>query len=136
MEEIKKYWDKLDGLMLIRKRELFLGGALCLMTGLTAGLLLSPRKTVIIEQKDKEEEEKKVTYKDVWSITAWSVLIKRLIKHCEEHEELKACLMTEIVTPLKGKWVWAKGVSIRFMKLIETYPASLFLVAVGVKSDA
>ena len=77
-----------------------------------------------------------MSYKDVWSITAWSVLIKRLIKHCEEHEELKACLMTEIVTPLKGKWVWAKGVSIRFMKLIETYPASLFLVAVGVKSDA
>ena len=87
-------------------------------------------------EEEKEEEEKKVTYKDVWSITAWSVLIKRLIKHCEEHEELKACLMTEIVTPLKGKWVWAKGVSIRFMKLIETYPASLFLVIVGVKSDA
>ena len=89
-----------------------------------------------VMEEEKEEEEKKVTYKDVWSITAWSVLIKRLIKHCEEHEELKACLMTEIVTPLKGKWVWAKGVSIRFMKLIETYPASLFLVAVGVKSDA
>ena len=39
--------------------ELFLGGALCLMTGLTAGLLLSPRKTVIIEQGSREEEEKK-----------------------------------------------------------------------------
>ena len=89
-----------------------------------------------VMEEEKEEEEKKVTYKDVWSITAWSVLIKRLIKHCEEHEDLKACLMTEIVTPLKGKWVWAKGVSIRFMKLIETYPASLFLVIVGVKSDA
>lgn len=59
MEEIKKYWEKLDGLMLIRKRELFLGGALCLMTGLTAGLLLSPRKTVIIEQVPQEEEEQK-----------------------------------------------------------------------------
>ena len=59
MEEIKKYWEKLDGLMLIRKRELFLGGALCLMTGLTAGLLLSPRKTVIIEQAPQEEAEQK-----------------------------------------------------------------------------
>ena len=59
MEEIKKYWEKLDGLMLIRKRELFLGGALCLMTGLTAGLLLSPRKTVIIEQAPQEKEEQK-----------------------------------------------------------------------------
>ena len=59
MEEIKKFWNSLDGVFIVRKRELFLGGALCLMTGLTAGLLLSPRKTVIIEQKDKEEEEKK-----------------------------------------------------------------------------
>lgn len=59
MEEIKKYWEKLDGLMLVRKRELFLGGALCLMTGLTAGLLLSPRKTVIIEQTPQEKEEQK-----------------------------------------------------------------------------
>lgn len=59
MEELKKYWDSLDGLMLIRKRELFLGGALCVMTGLTAGLLLSPRKTVVIGKQETEEPKKK-----------------------------------------------------------------------------
>ena len=37
MEEIKKFWDSLDGLLLVRKRELALGGALCVMTGLCAG---------------------------------------------------------------------------------------------------
>ena len=72
-----------------------------------------------------------MTYKDVWGITAWSVLIKRLIKHCEEHEELKACLMTEIVTPLKSKLLWMKRMIGRFMKLIETYPTSLFLVKIA-----
>ena len=45
--------------MLIRKRELFLGGALCVMTGLTAGLLLSPRKTVVIGKQETEEPKKK-----------------------------------------------------------------------------
>ena len=59
MEEIKKYWDSLDGLMLIRKRELFLGGMLCVMTGLSAGLLLSPRKTVVSGKQPQPEEPKK-----------------------------------------------------------------------------
>ena len=44
MEEIKKFWNSLDGVFIVRKRELFLGGALCAMTGLSLGLLLSPRK--------------------------------------------------------------------------------------------
>ena len=59
MEEIKKYWDSLDGLMLIRKRELLLGGMLCVMTGLSAGLLLSPRKTIVIGKQTQPEEPKK-----------------------------------------------------------------------------
>ena len=45
--------------MLIRKRELFLGGMLCVMTGLSAGLLLSPRKTVVIGKQTQSEEPKK-----------------------------------------------------------------------------
>ena len=61
MEEIKKYWDSLDGLMLIRKRELFLGGALCVMTGLTAGLLLSPRKKVVVECSKELPEQTEET---------------------------------------------------------------------------
>jgi len=59
MEKIKNFWDSLDGLLLVRKRELALGGALCVMTGLCAGLLLSPRKTVVIGGKQEEEEPKK-----------------------------------------------------------------------------
>lgn len=59
MEEIKKFWDGLDGLLLVRKRELALGGALCVMTGLCAGLLLSPRKTVVIGTRPEEEDIKK-----------------------------------------------------------------------------
>lgn len=58
MEEIKKFWDSLDGLLLVRKRELALGGALCVMTGLCAGLL-SPRKTVVIGARPEEEDIKK-----------------------------------------------------------------------------
>ena len=59
MEKIKNFWDSLDGLLLVRKRELALGGALCVMTGLCAGLLLSPRKTVVIGGKQEEEEPKR-----------------------------------------------------------------------------
>lgn len=59
MEDIKKFWDGLDGVLLVRKRELFLGGALCAMTGLCAGLLLSPRKTIVVGGKQAEEEKKK-----------------------------------------------------------------------------
>lgn len=59
MEKIKNFWDSLDGLLLIRKRELVLGGALCVMSGLCAGLLLSPRKTVVIGGKQEEEPQKK-----------------------------------------------------------------------------
>ena len=39
--------------------ELFLGGALCAMTGLSLGLLLSPRKTVVVEAEPEKIEKKK-----------------------------------------------------------------------------
>ena len=58
MEEIKKFWNSLDGVFIVRKRELFLG-ALCAMTGLSLGLLLSPRKTVVIEAEPEKVEKKK-----------------------------------------------------------------------------
>ena len=59
MEEIKKFWNSLDGVFIVRKRELFLGGALCAMTGLSLGLLLSPRKTVVVEAEPEKIEKKK-----------------------------------------------------------------------------
>ena len=59
MEEMKKFWNSLDGVLFVRKRELFLGGALCAMTGLSLGLLLSPRKTVVIETEPEKVEKKK-----------------------------------------------------------------------------
>ena len=48
MEKVMQFWKDLDGSAVFRKREVFLGGMLCLMTGLTLGMLLSPRKTVAI----------------------------------------------------------------------------------------
>lgn len=48
MKHLKTFWNSLDGVVLARKRELVLGGLLCLTTGLTLGMLLSPRKTVTI----------------------------------------------------------------------------------------
>ena len=55
------------------------------------------------EEKEMKQEEVVVAYKDIWGITAWTVFLKRVISHCEENEALKACLMKEIVTPLKDK---------------------------------
>ena len=87
------------------------------------------------EEKEMKQEEVVVAYKDIWGITAWTVFLKRVISHCEENEALKACLMKEIVTPLKDKWEYSDTIMRRFMKLIETYPDSLFLVAVETECD-
>lgn len=87
------------------------------------------------EEKEMKQEEVVVAYKDIWGITAWTVFLKRVISHCEENEALKACLMKEIVTPLKDKWECSDTIMRRFMKLIETYPDSLFLVAVETECD-
>ena len=48
MEKLQQFWKDLDGSAIFRKREIFLGGLLCLMTGLTVGMLVSPRKTISI----------------------------------------------------------------------------------------
>lgn len=87
------------------------------------------------EEKEMKQEEVVVAYKDIWGITAWTVFLKRVISHCEENEALKACLMKEIVTPLKDKWEYSDTIMRRFMKLIETYPDSLFLVVVEAERD-
>lgn len=87
------------------------------------------------EEKPETQEEVVVAYKDIWGITAWTVFLKRVISHCEENEALKACLMKEIVTPLKDKWEYSDTIMRRFMKLIETYPDSLFLVVVEAERD-
>ena len=52
MKRLETLWNSLDGVVLARKRELLLGGLLCLTTGLTLGMLLSPRKTVTIGSKN------------------------------------------------------------------------------------
>ena len=87
------------------------------------------------EEKEMKQEEVVVAYKDIWGITAWTVFLKRVISHCEENEALKACLMKEIVTPLKDKWEYSDTIMRRFVKLIETYPDSLFLVVVEAERD-
>ena len=87
------------------------------------------------EEKEMKQEEVVVAYKDIWGITAWTVFLKRVISHCEENEALKACLMKEIVTPLKDKWEYSDTIMSRFVKLIETYPDSLFLVVVEAERD-
>lgn len=48
MKHLESFWNSLDGVVLARKRELVLGGLLCLTAGLTLGMLLSPRKAVTI----------------------------------------------------------------------------------------
>ena len=48
MKHLESFWNSLDGVVLARKRELVLGGLLCLTAGLTLGMLLSPRKIVTI----------------------------------------------------------------------------------------
>ena len=45
MDKLKQFWKELDGAAVYHKREVFLGGLLCLMTGLTVGMLISPRKS-------------------------------------------------------------------------------------------
>ena len=46
--KIEKYWNSLDRMILVNKRELVLGLAACTLAGVVAGILLSPRKNVTI----------------------------------------------------------------------------------------
>mgnify|MGYP005914149035 CR=1 FL=1 len=51
MEEIKKFWNSLDGVFIVRKRELFLGGALLnALPGIALQLVLIPAVMVLLDR--------------------------------------------------------------------------------------
>ena len=59
MKKIVDFWKSLDGHAFVRKRELLLVGLNLFLWGLNLGLLLSPRKTVVIGKQETEEPKKK-----------------------------------------------------------------------------
>ncbi len=48
MKKLKKFWEDLYVDIVVNKRELVLGMALCAVSGLVLGMLCSPRKQVTI----------------------------------------------------------------------------------------
>lgn len=67
MKKLKEFWRSLDGLAVVRKRELLLVGLNLFLWGINLGILLSPRKNVSIgcnnnsavpaKEAEKSEEE-------------------------------------------------------------------------------
>lgn len=61
MKKIADFWKSLDGRAFVRKRELLLIGLNLFLWGVNLGMLLSPRKKVVVEcsgepKKDITEE--------------------------------------------------------------------------------
>lgn len=48
MKKIKLFWESLDDVATVSKRELFLGLVSCTLAGIVLGVLFSPKKTSII----------------------------------------------------------------------------------------
>ena len=48
LENLKKNWDALNVRIVVNKREMVLGMAVCALAGFGLGMLLSPRKQVTI----------------------------------------------------------------------------------------
>ena len=48
MEEVLEFWDCLDAEAVVNKRELVLGILVCVLTGVLAGIMISPKKRVTI----------------------------------------------------------------------------------------
>lgn len=48
MKKLKLFWESLDGMTDVSKRELFLGLLSCVLTGFVLGMMLCPKKTSII----------------------------------------------------------------------------------------
>ncbi len=48
MKKLKKFWEDLHVNIVVNRRELVLGVALCAVSGLVLGMLCSPRKQVTI----------------------------------------------------------------------------------------
>lgn len=64
MDKLKQFWKELDGAAVYHKREVFLGGLLCLMTGLTVGMLISPKKSTCIGCNNTSICEPEEVYED------------------------------------------------------------------------
>ena len=47
-KKLEKFWNSLDRVIVVNKRELVLGVTACTLAGILMGVLLSPRKTVTI----------------------------------------------------------------------------------------
>lgn len=48
MKKIKAFWESLDELATVSRRELFLEVVCCVLSGFVLGILLCPKKTTII----------------------------------------------------------------------------------------
>lgn len=48
MKKIKIFWESLDDVTTVSKRELFLGLVSCTLAGFVLGILFCPKKTTII----------------------------------------------------------------------------------------
>ena len=48
MKKIKTFWESLEDLAAVSKRELFLEVVCCLLAGFVLGIVFSPKKTTII----------------------------------------------------------------------------------------
>lgn len=57
MKKIADFWKSLDGHTIVRKREMLLIGLNLFLWGVNLGMLLSPRKKVVVECKQELPEE-------------------------------------------------------------------------------
>lgn len=66
MEKMREFWDSLDAEVAVNKRVLFLELLVCVLTGILAGIMVSPKKRVMIgcyngdcmvEETEQEETE-------------------------------------------------------------------------------
>lgn len=57
MKKNADFWKSLDGRAFVRKRELLLIGLNLFLWGVNLGMLLSPRKKVVVECKQELPEE-------------------------------------------------------------------------------
>lgn len=48
MKKIREYWDSLEEIIPLSKRELFLGLTTCVLAGIVFGVFFGPKKTVTI----------------------------------------------------------------------------------------
>ena len=61
MKKIVDFWKSLDSRTFVRKRELLLIGLNLFLWGVNLGMLLSPRKKVVVECKQELPEEAEET---------------------------------------------------------------------------